>query len=478
MTERGRQTPKPVDDDAALASRRRRADSQRNEERLLAAARRLLEHSPTATLSDIAAAAGVSRSTAYRHFADRDELIAVLDERPEDGAVHSFEDPLPTGRLGRTRPLALDAIHVFDAVPPALLPGQLVAEAEGIAGVPVGLYLLDIDGSRLLHIAGDDRLGASLEAPFAVGPELDADGIASVRGRLERRGEIEVVALWLRGRALGAFLAFGRPAEPLTELARQAAAAVTLADRYTDVFARVQRRKQPSAAAEIQQSLLPPRISRLGGGEVAGNVLPSYEVAGDWFDVAENADGVWVAVADGLGDSTRAAASSAIALGALRAARRSGASVGEALLVMHQALREMPGPRAEMTALVAHWDPIGGSVRVYGCGHVPPLLIRADGGAERLDCTPSAGLGGRSTPTPGIREKRVAPGDRLVLVSDGVVGKRDGQAGLGEAGMADAALAAGHESASETVRAIHDAVLAASRGDLDDDATAVCLLMG
>ena len=100
---------------------------------------------------------------------------------------------------------------------------------------------------------------------------------------------------------------FGRPAESLTEMARQAAAAVTLADRYTDVFANAQRRKQPKAAAEIQQSLLPPRIARITGGEVAGNVLPSYEVAGDWFDVTENADGVWITIADGLGGSTPSA---------------------------------------------------------------------------------------------------------------------------------------------------------------------------
>ena len=136
----------------------------------------------------------------------------------------------------------------------------------------------------------------------------------------------------------------GRPAEPLTELARQAAAAVTLADRYTDAFARAQRRKQPKAAAEIQQSLLPPRIARVTGGEVAGNVLPTYEVAGDWFDVIENAEGIWITIADGLGGTTRSAASSAVALGALRASRRSGATIGEALVVMHQTLREMPGP--------------------------------------------------------------------------------------------------------------------------------------
>jgi serine phosphatase RsbU (regulator of sigma subunit) len=462
----------------AEAADSRRADSRRNEERILTAAKRLLDHAPTATLSDIAAAAGLSRSTVYRHFPDRAALIAKLDERPEDGAVQRPEDPLPAGRLGRSRPVALDAIHVFDAVPPALLPGQLIAEAERIAAVPVALYLLDIDGSRLLHIAGDDRLGASLDAPFAIGPELDAEGIARVRERIERPGEAEVFALWLRGRAIGAFLAFGRTGEPLTELARQAAAAVTLADRYTDVFAGVQRRKQPSAAAEIQQSLLPPRIARLGGGEVAGNVLPSYEVAGDWFDVAENADGVMVTVADGLRDSTRAAASSAVALGALRAARRSGASAGEALLVMHRALLEMPGPRTEMTAIVAHWHPATASLRLYSCGHVAPLLVRAGGEIERPAGCGSAGLGGRSTPTPDIHATRLGPGDRLVLVSDGVVHHGRGQAGLGDEGLVEAVVAAGRDSASQTVRAIHSAVLRASGGDLEDDATAVCLLAG
>jgi serine phosphatase RsbU (regulator of sigma subunit) len=479
MEERESPTAKAVEEATDDPGRpRRRADSLRSEERILAAAKRLLEHAPSATLSDIAAAAGVSRSTVYRHFPDRDALIAKLDERPEDGAVQRPDDPLPPGRLGRTRPLALDAIHVFDAVPPALLPGQLVAEAERIAAVPVALYLLDIDGSRLLHIAGDGRLGPSLAAPLAVGPEIDADGIALLRERIERPGEVEIFALWLRGRSVGVFLAFGRPTEPLTELARQAAAAVTLADRYTDIFARVQRRKQPRAAAEIQQSLLPPRISRLGGGEVAGNVLPSYEVAGDWFDVAENPDGVWCTIADGLGDSTRAAASSAIALGALRAARRSGSSVGEALLVMHQALREMPGPRTEMTALVAHWKPADESLRLYSCGHVAPLLVRASGEHEWLRCGLSAGLGGRSTPTPGIRQATLRSGDRLVLISDGVVHHGPGQAGLGDDGLVQAALGGDHDSASGTVRAVQAAVLAATGGDLADDATVVCLQAG
>jgi serine phosphatase RsbU (regulator of sigma subunit) len=459
----------------------RRADALRNDERILEAAKQLLEQSPSASLSDIASAAGVSRSTLYRRFADRDQLIARLDARPEDGAVRRAEKgdgTLPAGRLGRQRPLALDAIHVFDVVPPALLAEQLVAEAQRIAEVPVALYVLDIDGSRLLHMAGSTRLGKELEAPFAIGPELDADGLAILRRELSEFRGVELFALWLRGRAIGVLIAFGIPREPLTELARQAAAAITLADRYTDVFASAQRGKQPRAAAEIQQSLLPPRIVRVTGAEVAGNVLPTYEVAGDWFDVVENPDGVWITLADGLNDSTRSAASSAVAIGALRASRRSGAAIGEALMVIHRTLREMPGPRAEMTALVAHWDPTTHELKIANCAHVAPWILRENGAAEQLPFPAAHGLGARSTPKPSERSSTLLAGDRLLIVSDGVIGGGEGQAGLGEEGLIEAALRSQRGSAAGTVREVHRAVVAKSGGELDDDATAVCLSVG
>jgi serine phosphatase RsbU (regulator of sigma subunit) len=448
-----------------------RADALRNRERILDAAGRMLARSPSATMADIAAAAGVSRSTLHRRFQNRDELVAALRRRPHDPTDEQLDTPLPTGRLGRGRPVSLDAIQVFDVVPPAVLPEQLVAEAQRIARVPVALYVLDIDGTHLLHMAGPQRLGQRIPAPLAVGPELDADALSELRAHVE----LEVYALWLRGRANGVLVAFGRPAAPLTDLARQASAAITLADGYTDVFARAQRRKQPEAAAEIQQSLLPPRIVRVTGGEVAGNVLPSYEVAGDWFDVVENPDGIWVTLADGLGGSTPAAASSAVALGALRASRRGGARPGEALVVMHQTLREMPGPRAEMTAIATHWDPATDRLLVANCGHVAPVVVREAGDVERFDFGPGHGLGGRAAPKPAQRFTSLASGDRLVLVSDGVVRCGDGQAGLGFEGVIRAVQATERATAAETVREIHRAVLTISDGELTDDATAVCL---
>jgi AcrR family transcriptional regulator len=279
----------------------RRADALLNEQRILDAARRLLAQSPSATLTEIATAAGVSRSTLYRRFASREELVAAIGERPSEADRPERDDLFPPGQLGRERPVALDAIRVFDVVAPPALPEQLVAEAQRIAGVPVALYVVDIDGSHPLRVAGPAHLPDRLEAPLAVGPELDADGLSLLRAQLRDHPGAGVVPLWLRGRATGLMITIGSPRRALTELARQAAAAVTLADRYTDTFAKTQRRKQPMAAAEIQQSLLPPRIARITGGEVAGNVLPSYEVAGDWFDVIENADGVWITLADGWG---------------------------------------------------------------------------------------------------------------------------------------------------------------------------------
>jgi AcrR family transcriptional regulator len=452
----------------------RRADAVRNRERILDAAERMFERSPSASLTEIAKAAGISRSTLHRRFPNRGALLAALEGRPHETVVDRSSAPLPTGRLGRERPVTLDAVQVFDVVPPVLLPDQLVAEAQRIAKVPVALYVLDIDGTCLLHMAGARRLPDQIDAPLAIGPELDADGLRHLRERLADVPAAHLFPLWLRGRANGVLIAFGRPAAPLGDLARQAAATSTLADRYTDVFARAQRRKQPTAAAEIQQSLLPPRIARVTGGEVAGNVLPSYEVAGDWFDAIENADGIWITLADGLGDSTRAVAASAVALGALRASRRSGGDIAEALVVMHQSLRELPGPRTEMTAVATRWDPATQALTVANCGHVPPVILRGDGDVEVVEVPPGPGLGGRSSPKPAERATTLRPGDRLVLVSNGVTDCGAGMACLGIEGTIAAALRSERETAADTVRQIHRAVLATGER-LSDDATAVCL---
>src|SRR3954454_24484727 len=55
-----------------------RADAARNVHRIVAVAARLLGEHPGAGMADVAAAAGVSRATVYRHFPTRDALIDAI----------------------------------------------------------------------------------------------------------------------------------------------------------------------------------------------------------------------------------------------------------------------------------------------------------------------------------------------------------------------------------------------------------------
>jgi serine phosphatase RsbU (regulator of sigma subunit) len=201
-------------------------------------------------------------------------------------------------------------------------------------------------------------------------------------------------------------------------------------------------------------------------------------VAGDWFDVVENADGVWLALADGLGGGTRSTASAAVALGALRASRRSGAVPSEALLVMHRTLREMPGPHVEMTAMIARWNSATREVLISDCGHIPPIVIRATGPADRVEMPRGRGLGGRATPRPRERSIRLGAGDRILLLSNGVVAHGNGRASLTADEVIRAARRSEWGTAADTVRKVHDRVLEVAGGELTDDATVVCLAVG
>ena len=90
---------------------------------------------------------------------------------------------------------------------------------------------------------------------------------------------------------------------PLTlrSLASHLMSSVT--SRWPRLAATPLRRRRPQSqpnhpAAEIQQNLFPPRIARIAGAQLAGGLLPTYQVGGDWLDFVENRDGAWLAIAD------------------------------------------------------------------------------------------------------------------------------------------------------------------------------------
>ena len=275
-------------------------------------------------MSQVARAANVSRGTLYRHFPSRADLLAAVSEHARSTAVTTSEDRLrPAGELARATPTPLSVADVLNKVPPHLLGDQIVAEAQRIAGVSsAAVYLVDLEGVRLMRLAGPTSFPETLPAKLAVGTEIPREGLPALRGddrgAPARRRVRAAPAAWSRpGGGRRGRQRRRRPAD----LAYEAAAALSLAEDYTDHLDAARRVRATSPAAEIQQNLLPPRIVRTNGALIAGNVLPGYEIGGDWFDYAENPAGTWIGMADAEGSGTRAAALASVALGAFRSGR-------------------------------------------------------------------------------------------------------------------------------------------------------------
>jgi serine phosphatase RsbU (regulator of sigma subunit) len=454
-----------------------RADAEHNAARVLLAAVELLRSRPDASVEDVAEAAGVSRATVYRHFRSRVELVAAAQERELQTVDANQRDALrPPGELAGG-PTPLDVADVLNKVPPHLLGEQIVAEAQRLTGVSsVAIYLVDIDGTRLWRLAGAPEFPESLEAPLAVGPEISRESVELLRRVLAEELPGTVMApMLLRGRALGILLLVGPSEAPLVALARQAAASLTLASDYTDVFDQTRRRKETSAAAEIQQNLLPPRIARVAGGVLAGNVLPSYEIGGDWFDYIENRDGAWIGIADSMGTGTTAASLSAIALGAFRAKRKFSPDLADVAAAIHQTLVELDVDGAFVNVVLARWHGPSSRLSWLTCGDQAPLVISPDGQLEQLSDPDHEGLGlGGPDRVFTVSHRRLEPGERLLLLSDGVLGRRTSGGGtIGLDGIRGAVARARDLSAPSAVRAIEDAIHDASSDELEDDATVV-----
>jgi phosphoserine phosphatase RsbU/P len=200
-------------------------------------------------------------------------------------------------------------------------------------------------------------------------------------------------------------------------------------DRERQARKDVERLHQQTQAIShtLQQSLLagaPPRDDRFSIAALYEPAVEHLEVGGDWHD-AFMLDGGRVAVV--VGDVVGRGLPAATAMGQLRSAVRALAvtGAGPSAVLRHLDTFVAQVQTAQFATLVyAEIDPDTGAVTFAAAGHPPPIVVAADGARLCMD--------GRSTPVgvssdvaPRVEATvHLAPGDRLVLYTDGLVERR------------------------------------------------------
>jgi serine phosphatase RsbU (regulator of sigma subunit) len=225
--------------------------------------------------------------------------------------------------------------------------------------------------------------------------------------------------------------------------------------------------------------MVPPRTFATDRLVVTALLEPWDRVAGDAYDYAVNADDAYIAVFDGVGHNLQTGHDTALAITAIRLARRQGVTdLADLAAHADDLLAAQPGPTPFVTAVLATLDTDTGVFRYVLAGHPPPLLLRRGRPVRQLSHPHATPLGVRSRPAdrPTTGHEQLEPGDRLLLYSDGITEARDTHGEFfGEHRLADFTRAAelAQLPAPETVRRLAAAVLAHQDGRLQDDATLV-----
>ena len=371
--------------------------------------------------------------------------------------------------------MASDPLELLEEPTLARVAQRIVDEAQATAGAPAALYVGDLDGRSLRRVTGDDGLPDQLESTQLIGPEIPASHAAALALAMPQGAT--VLPLTLRGRALSVLVFSGPPTGDVGALVARGAAALELAERYTDLLASARRHRACSAAAELQQDLMPPRIARLEGADIACSILPAYDVGGDWIDHCAMAGGGWLGVADAVGKGPQASAISAIALGAYRATRRGGGDLADAAQSIHAALLALDVPDIFMSAVLASWDGPSSTLTWLRCGHPAPMVWHAERGLRELEGGDGPVLGlERLDPPSQAASATIAPDELVVLVSDGVLERTDpGGEPFGEDGLRLALAGMHAPSAIAAASAVLLGVATTCDGPLRDDASVVVL---
>jgi phosphoserine phosphatase RsbU/P len=192
-----------------------------------------------------------------------------------------------------------------------------------------------------------------------------------------------------------------------------------------EVADRLSLKGELEVAREIQLAMLPKGTYRAADIEISGMTRPANTVGGDFYDVLPLTDGrIIVTLGDVAGKGSPAALLMALLLAVLRTLVDEDLDPPSLIeRVNAQICRHSPSSRF-ITLFYAVYTPATGTLAYVNAGQNPPMIRRTDGRYERLGSTGVA-LGMFEHSTFASVETSLAPGETLVMYSDGITEAED-----------------------------------------------------
>jgi serine phosphatase RsbU (regulator of sigma subunit) len=330
---------------------------------------------------------------------------------------------------------------------------------------------LTVETAREVLGARHATISSSAGDPFARGITA-ASPTAGTSG--DATGAPIAVMLRAGGRPLGMLEVADRPEREFTprdeailaQLGQLASVAIAKSQAYT---------RERHIAQVLQRSLLPPTLPAVPGLATAVRFIAAgegIEVGGDFYDLFR-ARGTAVAalIGDVCGKGPEAASVTALARHTLRAAAAYEARPSAVLALLHRALRDARDDGRFCTVAYCDFEVRPDGLRMLLCcgGHPLPLVMRANGTVEPVGKLGTL-LGADIEPALSDVVIDLAPGDRVVLYTDGVTEVRSGRKEVfGHRDLAELLRRCAGLPADSVAQRIQDAVLAAANGRPRDD---------
>ncbi len=215
-------------------------------------------------------------------------------------------------------------------------------------------------------------------------------------------------------------------------------------------------------ARRMQRSILPRVFPERAGYQVFASMNPARAVGGDFFDVVNlDRDRLGVAIADVSGKGVPAALFMMSSRTLLKGAAIAGGTPGTVLNDVNTVLTGENAALMFVTILYATFDHVNCAFS-YACGgHESPLVLHADGSVAELPRTGGVALGVMPNAVYEFETVRLAPGDTILLYTDGVTdaqntrGERFGLDRLNEV-FSGSPPSSAREATESVVRAVRE----------------------